>query len=169
MTATLAAPALLAALRQLSDPAIEVFAAEWDGDFQRATSRPGWTAGHLATHVARDADRRADILERRRTGAVPVVDPASRFAEDPGYLRPGAVLLDDLLDAEERWQRELAAAISSAGELDPELEQLVAGRLAELVAHQTHAGVALAAFDPALVEAVLGSRAASLPDWTCPE
>lgn len=158
---------LLEALRDLSEPAIEVFADAWGGDFQALTSRPGWTAGHLTTHIARDGDERADILERRRTGTAPTVASASRFSEDPGYLRPGAVILDDLLDSEERWQRELAAALVARGGLDDELERLVRGRLAELIAHQTHAGVALAAFDPDLVAAVLGDSADSLPEWSC--
>jgi hypothetical protein len=169
MMMTITGPALLSVLHEVSGHAIETFAESWGGDFQRLTARPGWTTGHLVTHIARDGDRRADVLEARRTGSRPAVDPASRFAEDPGYLRPGAVILDDLLDSEERWQRELAAAVAASGGLDPELEQLIRGRIAELVAHQIHTGVAIETFDAALVGGLLGPAAASLPDWTCPE
>ena len=71
-----------------------------DGDVRHASLLPGWTVGHVLSHLARNADshvRRAEAATRRE-----VVDQypggyASRNAEiEEGSVRPASELVDDV-------------------------------------------------------------------------
>jgi maleylpyruvate isomerase len=67
---------------------------------------PGWTRGHLATHIARNADSYTRLLDSARTG-VPVAQYpslAARGAEiAEGAARPTDALVADLRTAHERF------------------------------------------------------------------
>jgi maleylpyruvate isomerase len=67
---------------------------------------PGWTRGHVLTHLARNADGLSNLLTWARTGEeTPMY--ASQEARDAdiqtGAGRPAAELLDDLRSASERF------------------------------------------------------------------
>ncbi len=79
-----------------------------DADSRRASLLPGWTVGHLVTHLARNADshrRRADAARRGE-----VIDQypgglAARAAEiDAGAGRPAVELRDDASHAADAMQ-----------------------------------------------------------------
>jgi len=71
-----------------------------DGQVDQATRLPGWTVGHLLTHVARNADSHRRRAEATATGDV--IDqypggPGGRAAEiEAGAGRSAAELLDDV-------------------------------------------------------------------------
>lgn len=77
---------------------------------------PGWTRGHVLTHVARNADSLSNLLTWAQTG-VPTPQYASRDERDAaieaGADRPAAVLLADLTDSAERF-------VARARELPPD-------------------------------------------------
>jgi len=67
---------------------------------------PGWTRGHVLTHIARNADGLTNLLTWARTGVeTPMyADPQARSADiEAGAGRPAAELLDDLKSASARF------------------------------------------------------------------
>ncbi|MGH3510366.1 MAG: maleylpyruvate isomerase family mycothiol-dependent enzyme [Nocardioidaceae bacterium] len=69
---------------------------------------PGWTRGHVITHLARNADGLAGMLEEARHGASTAMYPSqeSRDADiDAGAGRPAAELEADAVETCERWLR----------------------------------------------------------------
>jgi maleylpyruvate isomerase len=103
MLCTNAHERLLRSCRRLSDDQV-----------QGATLLPGWTKGHLITHLARNADAHARRVEGALLGRdVPKYAGGSRQRRDEieaGAHRPAMVLCDDL----EASQRRLERAFSSA-------------------------------------------------------
>ncbi|MDL4815285.1 maleylpyruvate isomerase family mycothiol-dependent enzyme [Actinomadura opuntiae] len=105
---TAATRGLLASAERLDDAAM------------RAPSLlPGWTRGHVLTHVARNADGGTRLLTWARTGVesreYPSVD--ARAAEiEAGAGRPAAVLVADVRDSAERWAEAYAAMPDDAWE-----------------------------------------------------
>jgi maleylpyruvate isomerase len=86
----------------------------------RAPSRlPGWTVGHVVTHVARNADSVTRRLEGVARGEVVDQYPGGtegRAAEiEAGAARPAAVLVADLAAAHERIEAAVAA-VEAAGD-----------------------------------------------------
>lgn len=83
-----------------------------DTDVKRSSLCPGWTTGHLLTHVARSADglRRA-VDGARRGELVPMyASPQAREADiEAGAGRPAAELAADVQAAGERLQQSWAA------------------------------------------------------------
>jgi len=82
---------------------------------------PGWTRGHVVTHLARNADAYVNLLTWARTGVrTPAyASPAAREADiEAGAARPAAVQLADLAAAATR----LATAIDA---LPPEAWSVV--------------------------------------------
>ncbi|MQA16335.1 MAG: maleylpyruvate isomerase family mycothiol-dependent enzyme [Pseudonocardiaceae bacterium] len=76
---------------------------------------PGWTRGHVVTHLARNADALVRLLEWARTGAENPMyaSPEARNAEiEAGAGRPHAEQLDDL-------RRCAARFAETAGRLQP--------------------------------------------------
>src|SRR6266704_2810422 len=79
---------LLATVRRLSDD-----------DMRQPSLLPGWTRGHVLTHVARTGDAMCNLLTWARTG---VETPAYRCQEargadiEAGAMRSTAELLDDV-------------------------------------------------------------------------
>src|SRR5262249_21775900 len=73
-----------------------------DADMRRASLLPGWSVGHLCTHLARNADshcRRFAAAERREMVDQYAGGPAGRAAEiDAGASRDAATIVADVRD-----------------------------------------------------------------------
>jgi maleylpyruvate isomerase len=70
-----------------------------DGTARRASSLPGWTVGHVVTHLARNADSHVRLLVAAEHGQVAdqYDSPEARAADiDAGAGRSAAELVDDL-------------------------------------------------------------------------
>lgn len=105
---TAATQALLATAARLDDAAV------------RAPSLlPGWTRGHVLTHVARNADGGTRLLTWARTGVESYEYPSleARAAEiEDGAGRPAAALLDDVRHSAERFAEAFALMPDEAWE-----------------------------------------------------
>lgn len=100
--------AVLAAVETGADRLAKSVAALGDAELRAASGLPGWTRGHVATHVARNADSLWNLLEWARTG-VRIPQYPSFEAREEG-LRAGAgrgagELVDDLRTSAERLAR----------------------------------------------------------------
>jgi len=118
-----------------------------DADVRRPSRLPGWTVGHLLTHVARNADSH----RRRAVGAAQglVVEQypggyAGRAAEiEAGWTRPAAELIADVGNSAEElrvsWQDLPSDAWSrttiDVGGTERRLDDLVSRRWQELEIH----------------------------------
>lgn len=81
-------------------------AATLDADPGAPSLLPGWTRGHLLTHLARNADAMCNLVTWARTGvATPAyLSPAHREADiEAGSGRPWEVLLADVRDSSARF------------------------------------------------------------------
>lgn len=119
-----------------------------DADMRAPSLLPGWTRGHVLTHLARGGNALTNLLTWARTG---VETPAYRSQEareadiEAGAGRPAAELVADVSESaaafraavdalpEERWSFPVRAL---AGPEFP-AAQLLARRLTELVLHHT--------------------------------
>lgn len=99
----------LASIGAATDRLLATAAALTDGQLREPSRLPGWTRGHVLTHIARNADGLANLLRWARTG-VPTPMYASREARsaaiEAGAGRPVADLTADLR----------ASAVGFAGE-----------------------------------------------------
>ncbi len=90
-------------------------AADLDGDPATTPSLlPGWTRGHVLTHIARNADGLVNLYTWARTGVKTpqYASPEQRDADiEAGAHRPLAELIADVRDSAERYQQ--AAAMLS--------------------------------------------------------
>jgi maleylpyruvate isomerase len=96
-----------------------------DADIARPSLLPGWTVGHVATHIARNADGLVRLVTWARTGVVtPMYDSmASREADIAGGAdRPAAEILADVVASAARVR---AAFVELTGSPEPVLERLV--------------------------------------------
>lgn len=79
---------------------------------------PGWTVGHVLTHLARNADSHTRMLVAARAGEEGVQYPGGaeqRASEiEHGAARPAAVMVADLAEACARLEHEWAALPASA-------------------------------------------------------
>lgn len=79
-----------------------------DDDVGAPSVLPGWTRGHVITHLARNADALANVLHGAQLGEV---RPQYRSKEErdaaiqEGAARPAAELLEDLVAACGRWEQ----------------------------------------------------------------
>ncbi len=88
-----------------------------DDDVRAPSNLPGWSRGHLVTHLARNADGLGNLLTWARTGVrTPMYASADARAEavEAGAGRSAAQLRDDLAAAGDRWAR-AAAELPAAG------------------------------------------------------
>jgi maleylpyruvate isomerase len=79
-----------------------------DGDPATPSLLPGWTRGHVLTHVARNADGLVNLLAWARTGVVtPQYESPERRAADiqAGAARPWGVLVEDVRDSSARFAK----------------------------------------------------------------
>lgn len=88
-----------------------------DEDLRAPSLPPGWTRGHVLTHIARDADSYVNLPAWARTG-VRTPQYASRAARDAdveaGAGRPVAEQLADLRDSAERFAAAVAETPAEA-------------------------------------------------------
>ncbi|MEV4460341.1 maleylpyruvate isomerase family mycothiol-dependent enzyme [Microbispora sp. NPDC049633] len=77
-----------------------------DQDLRAPSLLPGWTRGHVLTHVARNADSCVNLLSWARTGVRTPQYASARAREadiEAGAARPAAEQLADLRDSAERF------------------------------------------------------------------
>lgn len=94
------------------------------GDPAAPSLLPGWSRGHLLTHLARNADGMVNLLAWARTGVVTPMYPSreARVADiEAGAGRPLAELVADLRDSSDRFAD--AASSLPAEAWSVELEQ----------------------------------------------
>ena len=144
--------ARVATAQQRFDAAI---AALHDADMRRASPLPGWTVGHVLTHVARNADS-----HRRRTEAAgrnEMIDQypgayEGRAAEiEAGAHRTAAELIDDVRVSAEEMEAAWRAAPEAAwmnttrdvGGRERPLAELVLRRWQELEVHLVDLGIGI--------------------------
>ncbi|MCW2885289.1 MAG: maleylpyruvate isomerase [Streptosporangiaceae bacterium] len=93
-------------------------AARLSDEDMRAPSRlPGWSRGHVAAHLSRNADSCWNLLEWARTGReIPQYESARRREDDValGSGRPAAQQLDDLRESAARFARQARTLPESA-------------------------------------------------------
>jgi maleylpyruvate isomerase len=88
-----------------------------DGAMSAPSALPGWTVGHVLTHVARNADAYTNLLTWARTGVeTPAyASPTARMdGIDAGAERPVAEQIADLREAHERLADAAAAMPAEA-------------------------------------------------------
>ncbi|MFB4302656.1 maleylpyruvate isomerase family mycothiol-dependent enzyme [Actinomadura sp. NTSP31] len=90
-----------------------------DADMRAPSLLPGWTRGHVLTHVARNADGGTRLLTWARTGVeareYPSMEARAAVIED-GAGRPAAVLIEDVRASAERWAEAYEAMPDDAWE-----------------------------------------------------
>ncbi|MFF5172219.1 maleylpyruvate isomerase family mycothiol-dependent enzyme [Micromonospora sp. NPDC000089] len=114
-------------------------------DLAAASLLPGWSRGHVLTHLARNADGFVNLLTAARTGErIPMyASAAARSADiEAGASRPPAAHLDDLRRAADRFAEAAAAMPAEAWTATVETPrggriaaELVWGRLREVEIH----------------------------------
>ncbi len=142
----------------------------------RAPSRlPGWTVGHVLSHLARNADALRGLVEGAAAGEERLMYPSAEARDadiEAGAGRPAAEQVDDIRRAswalESSWARLDArgwagAGISRIGRMP--VATIPWRRQREVEVHRIDLGlpgVEAAGWDPAYVAADLGRR---LADW----
>ena len=118
-----------------------------DDQWRAASRLPGWTRGHVATHIARHADALVRLTQWARTGERQDMYPSSEYRAneiETGAGRPGLDLQIDLdtsagrlgsafdeLDAAEAWD----AVVEMRGGIKVPARLLPLARLLEVVIH----------------------------------
>jgi len=121
-----------------------------DAQAREPSLLPGWTRGHVLTHVARNADALANLLHTARTG-----EPRAAYASaearvaaiDAGAARSPAELAADLASSAASWRAEAAVLPESSrftlvavlADAFP-AAQVLTRRLHEIVLHHTDLG-----------------------------
>ncbi|MFD1827715.1 MULTISPECIES: maleylpyruvate isomerase family mycothiol-dependent enzyme [Mumia] len=88
-----------------------------DADMRAPSLLPGWSRGHVITHLARNADALVRLLTSARTGeAIPMYASAEQRDDDieAGAGRSADVLLDDLTETSIGWIVEARALPEAA-------------------------------------------------------
>ncbi|RLP99300.1 maleylpyruvate isomerase family mycothiol-dependent enzyme [Micromonospora sp. CV4] len=116
-----------------------------DADLAASSLLPGWTRGHVLTHLARNADGFVNLLTAARTGEpLPMyASPEARAADiEAGAGRPPAEHLDDLRRTADRFTEAVAAMPVEAWAATVQTRRgpwpaalLVWGRLREIEVH----------------------------------
>jgi maleylpyruvate isomerase len=102
---------LLPLLRTSVERLLSTAAALTDDDVRVCSPLPGWTRGHVLTHIARAADSRTRLLTAARTGVdLPQYDDEAHREREirQGAGRPAADLAADLRTALRRFLRTAA-------------------------------------------------------------
>lgn len=94
-----------------------------DDDVRRPSLLPGWSVGHVLTHIARNADSLVNLATWARTG-VRTPQYASSEARDAdieaGSDRPAKELADDVAESNERFRTAMDAMTPEAWDVDVE-------------------------------------------------
>ncbi len=152
-----------------------------DTHARRASALPGWSVGHVLTHLARNADSLVWRLEGAARGEVRDQYPgglAQRAADiEAGAARPAVELVADVArtsTAVERAMTVLAPAAwdapsrTSRGMVESSRDAVL-GRWREVVVHHGDLGLAPVPLPAALVEAWLPRELPRLADRSDPE
>lgn len=145
-----------------------------DDDVRQASSLPGWTRGHVLTHVARGGDAMRALLRSARTG-VPEPAYVSQQARDgaieQGAGRGAAELLADLATSAESFRDEVLALpehgwqfrVQVLGGVAFPASELLVRRLVEVELHHTDLSAGYSSWDwpPRFVELELPEPACS--------
>jgi maleylpyruvate isomerase len=160
-------------LKAETDRLLETVEGFWESNLADDSSLPGWTWGHLLTHIARNADALCNLLFWARTGIeTPMYQSKEQRTDDInfGALRPGGAVLTDVADSAARLQ----AAMDGLTATDWDHEVVTAQgrtiaaaqvpwlRLREVTIHHVDLGASFAAMEPRLVSALLEDVAASI-------
>lgn len=139
-----------------------------DDDWRAPSRLPGWTRGHVATHLARHAEAFARLASWARTGVEQPMYPTDRDAAiEAGAGRNGLTIQTDLDTATGLLDKEFDAVTDTAAWARPvrlrdrqglPAARLPAGRLAEVIIHHVDldVGVAVADLDQPMAEVALG-------------
>ncbi len=143
-----------------------------DDDVRAPSLLPGWTRGHVITHVARNADALANVLRGAQLGEVRAQYPSTGELEaaiEAGAGRSAVELREDSVAAAGRWHQ--AAEQLHAAKLDNLCERTPGGvtyparrvgisRRTEVEVHHADLGIGYtaAAWPPDLVEALFKRR-----------
>ena len=111
----------------------------WSADFNAESQLTGWSAGYVATYLARQADEMTDRLLVATGRPVPEFDADRRWDLEPGSLRPGAVLIDDLHESADRLESALAG-IEDWTPLDDQTQAIPGRRLLQVLVHGADLG-----------------------------
>ncbi len=79
-----------------------------DADMRQPSTLPGWTRGHVVTHVARNADAFAGVLRGAQAGEVRAQYPSQEQRDadiEAGAARSAAELLEDAAASARRWDQ----------------------------------------------------------------
>jgi maleylpyruvate isomerase len=122
-----------------------------DAEVGRPSLLPGWSRGHVLTHLARGSDALCNLLEWARTG-VPTpayASPEARVAAiEAGSARSAAELAADLRESAARWRAAVEAMpdeawnrlVSAPGVGEFPASQVVLRRLVEVELHHVDLG-----------------------------
>lgn len=89
-----------------------------DADVEAPSRLPGWTAGHLLTHLARNADALGNLVAWAATGVESPMYPAGQEGRnadiEAGAFRPAPVIRQDVADSSARLRDAMAALPADA-------------------------------------------------------
>jgi maleylpyruvate isomerase len=166
---------VLARIQAATEGLLRTAASLADADIGEPSLLPGWTRGHVLTHVARNADGGTRLLTWARTGVetLEYASMAARAAEiEAGHRRTAPELLDDMRDSaarfadayrampEEAWARPLRW---TSGKQRP-ATRAADSRLTEVLVHHVdlRAGFTPADWPAGFVRATLADVVAAL-------
>jgi maleylpyruvate isomerase len=120
-------------------------------DVTQASLLPGWSRGHVLTHVARNADALRNLLFWARTGVKTPAYPSQQARDEgieAGAGRKPAELLADMTEAAEAFRAEAVALPPAAWQATVSLldgvefpaTQILTKRLVEVELHHTDLG-----------------------------
>ncbi len=108
-----------------------------DADARRASPLPGWTVGHILTHLARNADAHTGMIEAAQRGELSPMYPGGPAQRDgaiaAGQGRPAAELVADLKAAQRRLEDAWAAMSDELWATGLGLRRTGPGTLADFV------------------------------------
>ena len=121
-----------------------------DAQAREPSRLPGWTRGHLLTHLARNADGYANLLRGARTGVETAMYGPGTAREDDieaGAGRPAAALAADVRESAAAFSEEAAAMpeeawsrpVRARGGVFP-ASAVLSGRLTEVEIHHVDLG-----------------------------
>lgn len=131
---------------------------------------PGWSRGHVVTHVARSGDGMLNLFEWARTGVPRTMytEPDGRDADiEAGSGRSAVELTEDVRSSAHRWAEAAQALSHSAWQamiqrrpvMEPEpAHHLLAGRLFEVEFHHADLGLGYGFLDMPTAVLELGLR-----------
>jgi maleylpyruvate isomerase len=169
---------LLALRSATSGMHAELAAATWsDADVRAPSLLPGWSRGHVLTHLARNADGIAHSLAAALRGELQPIYPDGRTARDAdieaGSGRPVMALLTDVKESADRLDRVFGAVADVDGWNLPAhrgapASELLHTRWREVEIHRVdlRSGYRPEQWPPAFVEYLLPMELEALPRRT---